>query len=136
MITYIDASVLLRIILREDRPIESWSEITPVSSELIRVECLRTLDRLRTAVDIDDSIHSAQRVSVLDALGGFSLAPISPQILDRAADPFPTTIGTLDAIHLATALQLRHEFPAIAFATHDRELRVAALAMGFEVLGV
>jgi spermidine synthase len=29
---------------------------------------------------------------------------VSPAVLRRAADPFPTPLGTLDAIHLATAV--------------------------------
>jgi hypothetical protein len=61
---------------------------------------------------------------------------MTDSVLARAADPFPTDLGSLDAIHLATALELRHEFPTLTFATHDRQLAIAALAMGFEVLGV
>jgi predicted nucleic acid-binding protein len=71
----------------------------------------------------------------LTALSAFALAPVAASILERAADPFPTALGTLDAIHLATALQLRDEYPALAFATHDRELATAARSVGFTVEG-
>ena len=135
MITYVDASVLLRVILREESPLASWREITPVSSELIRVECLRVVDRARAAFGFDDSTSSDQRAAVLLALSAFTLAPVAGPILERAADPFPTALGTLDAIHLATALQLRDDFPTLTFATHDRELAIAARSMGFEVDG-
>jgi predicted nucleic acid-binding protein len=134
--TYVDASVLLRVVLREDSPLASWRDISPVSSELIRVECLRVIDRARAAFGTDDGTSSKQRAAVLTALSTFALTPVSGSILERAADPFPTALGTLDAIHLATALQMRDEYPGLAFATHDRELATAARAVGFDVQGV
>ena len=48
----------------------------------------------------------------------------------------PTTLGTLDAIHLASALVLREEVPDLVFATHDRQPAIGARALGFEVIGV
>ncbi len=52
----------------------------------------------------------------------------------RAAEPLPTTLGTLDALHLASALLVRASDLELAFATHDLELAIAAGAMGFEIL--
>jgi hypothetical protein len=57
-------------------------------------------------------------------------------VLERAAEPFPTVLGSLDAVHLASALLIRPDIPDLAFATHDVELGTAARAMDFEVLGV
>jgi len=135
LITYVDASVLLRVIQGAPETLGSWSALSPVASDLIRVECLRVIDRARTLQQVDDLVSSQHRSSVLAALRAFSLAPVSSSILERAADPFPTAVGTLDAIHLATALQLREEYPGLGFATHDRELAMAARAVGFEVEG-
>lgn len=135
MTTYVDASVLLRIVLVEPGRLTTWRDIEPVSSELIRVECLRTLDRARVAVGVQDETIARRRVDVLDLLQTFTLAPISAPVLERAADPFPTAIGSLDAIHLATALRLREELPDLAFATHDSGLAIAARSMGFNVIG-
>jgi predicted nucleic acid-binding protein len=135
MIAYVDASVLLRIILAEADPLPSWQTIEPVSSELIRVEALRVLDRARLAFQHDDEEAAEYRAAALETLRALSLAPISTSVLERAADPFPTSLGTLDAIHLATALEIRDEFPDLRFATHDRELATAARSVGFEVQG-
>ncbi len=135
MITYVDASVVLRVIHDEPGALPSWREIMPVSSDLVRVECLRAIDRARMTRRVDDATSSAHRAAVLATIATFSLAPISASILERAAEPFPTALGTLDAIHLATALHLRDEFPSLAFATHDRELATAAVAVGFDVQG-
>ena len=61
-------------------------------------------------------------------------------ILRVAAQPFPTIIAALDAIHLATAMAYRAahfvEERPLLFATHDHQLARAARAMNFEVVGV
>jgi hypothetical protein len=46
-------------------------------------------------------------------------------------------LGTLDAIHLATAsLWLEQNEVALTMATHDEALAIAARAIGFDVVGV
>ena len=135
MITYVDASVVLRLVQGEPGVLESWSDLTPVSSQLTRTECLRVIDRARITGATNDQVASHHRATALGVLATFSLAPVTDSTLERAADPFPTALGTLDAIHLATALQLREEFPDLEFATHDRELAIAARAVGFSVTG-
>lgn len=58
-------------------------------------------------------------------------------MLSRAALPLPTTLGTLDAIHLATAALWReHQSAEIAMATHDEALATAARASGLSVIGM
>jgi hypothetical protein len=58
-------------------------------------------------------------------------------VLARAAQPFTTVLGTLDALHLATALLFRdREAPDLVFATHDGALAIAARAHGMNVVGV
>ena len=48
----------------------------------------------------------------------------------------PMPLGTLDALHLATALIWRDRIgPLPAVATHNTVLGSAARAFGFEVLG-
>lgn len=72
---------------------------------------------------------------MLEAVDGFSLVPIGRPVLERAAEPFPTTLGSLDAIHMASALLVRADFDDLVFATHDEELALAARAEGFRVHG-
>lgn len=135
MTTYVDASVVMRIVLGEPDPLPDWHAITPVSSELVRVECLRVLEHARIRLRLDDAQSARYRGDVLELLRTFALAPVSESILERAGDPFPTSLGTLDAIHLATALELGAEFADLRLATHDRELAQAARAMGVDVIG-
>jgi hypothetical protein len=133
---YVDSSVLLRVVLGEPGRLRIWPRITsPVTSELIRLECLRTIDRARIRLRLEDEDVADRRAAVLDAIETFSLVPIGPRILERAAEPFPTMLGSLDAIHLASALLIRDGFDDLPLATHDWELAVAARAVGFHVHG-
>jgi predicted nucleic acid-binding protein len=133
---YVDSSVLLRVVLGEPGRLHIWTRIsTPVASELIRLECLRTIDRARIRFRLGDGEVTARRAAVLEAIDTFVLVPIQPAVLERASDPFPTLLGSLDAIHLATALLVRDRFEELALATHDETLSLAARAVGFRVHG-
>ena len=53
-----------------------------------------------------------------------------------AAQPMPTELGTLDAIHLATALLWKDMTRAnLIMATHDTALALGAQAHGLSVVG-
>jgi len=135
LIRYIDSSVVLRILFDEPDRFRDWADQQPVSSELLRVECLRVVDRARMSHGLNDATASRLRADAIDLVSRLALVPVSRRLLDRAAEPFPTLLGTLDAIHLATALALRDDEPDLGFATHDRELAAAARAVGFSVSG-
>jgi len=134
---YVDASVLLRVVLRERGALREWQQSTRlVSSELIRLECLRTIDRARIRERFGDEEVAERRGGLLDALRSIELLPIDRVVLERAAGQFPTSLGTLDALHLASALVAREEVPDLILGTHDRELAAAAHSVGFRVAGV
>lgn len=127
---------MLRVVLAEDDALPRWERLRPISSEVITVECLRAIERLRWTTSVDAAVLAERRATVLTVLKGFQLVAISNPVLERAGDPFPVFVATLDAIHLATATILREDAPDLAFATHDVKLGAAARAMGFEVTGV
>jgi predicted nucleic acid-binding protein len=134
---YVDSSVLIRLIFGEPHPLVSWTQVeTAVSSELVQVECLRTIDRASFDSRLPDDDLAFRRSSAFELLERISIVPIGSEVLDRAAGPFPTSIGTLDAIHLSSALLVRDHFEDLVFATHDRALGIAARAMGFQVEGI
>lgn len=136
MTVYVDSSVLLRVVLGEAGRLREWRRIDrPISSVLIRLECLRTIDRARLRLGLPDSEVAERRAAVIEQMTGFDLVPVDPPVLERAADPFPTELGSLDALHLATALLLRARTPSLALATHDQQLATAARASGLRVLG-
>ncbi|MBI3770824.1 MAG: type II toxin-antitoxin system VapC family toxin [Deltaproteobacteria bacterium] len=137
MILYVDSSVLLRVVLHERGRLREWARSRRwISSQLVRTECLRTIDRARLRFGLTDDQVAIRRGAILEYLRAFDLIALDSGVLERAADPFPTSIGTLDAVHLASAMLARAIEPALAFATHDRELGLAARAAGFRVFGV
>jgi len=136
VIAYVDASVLLRLVLGEPGRLAKWREVeTAVSSALAEVEVVRTLDRLRVRAELTPEETADRRGTAYRLLEAVSLADVSTPILRRAADPFPTPLSTLDAIHLATALAWRDARREVVMATHDAQLALAARACGFEVIG-
>ncbi len=137
MIAYVDSSVLLRVVLSQSDRLREWSAIQQaVTSAITEVECLRTLDR-RFQQGLLDTVDLADRRGlVLRLLERMDRVDVSPAILRRAADPFPTPLGTLDAIHLATAILWREgRAQAPVLVTHDGQLATAARAVGLATLG-
>lgn len=137
MIAYLDSSVLLRLVLGQPGALKEWSSVEEgVTSALTQVECLRTLDRLRVAERIPDEALASRREAIFGLLATLSVVDVAGVILDRAAQPLPTALGTLDAIHLATA-QLWRERTSVelTMATHDTALATAARSLGMSVVG-
>lgn len=137
MIVYLDSSVLLRIILRQSNALKQWRAIERgIASALVEVECLRTLDRLRLAEGLDDDAIARRRETVFRLLEAIEVVEPTGPVLQRAAQPLPTALGTLDAIHLATALLWRESTGAdLIMATHDEALATAAKASGLRIIG-
>jgi predicted nucleic acid-binding protein len=138
MIAYVDSSVLLRIVLGQPDALTEWPTIRQgVASALVMTESLRTLDRLRLRTHIADEDIALRRATILELLASVNVVDVDQVILERAAQPMPTELGTLDAIHLATALlwrdMTRNE---LVMATHDAALAVGARAHGLRVVGV
>lgn len=135
LFAYIDSSVVLRILLPQSDAIPDLRRWRLFSSQLVDVEVRRTLQRYH-AEHLLSAASFARRVNewnlVRDAI---DLIPISNGIMQRAAEPFPTLIKTLDAIHLATAIGWAGQKQApVIILTHDRPLGIAASACGFTVV--
>jgi predicted nucleic acid-binding protein len=137
--TYVDTSVLLRIVLQEPDPLVEWPDIQiGLTSALLRVECCRALDRLVRDRKITDEQHAARLTDVDEMLALMLVLPITPAVLRIASRRFGVRVDTLDAIHLATAEDYRATHPtneAPLFATHDTTLATAARHIGFDVIG-
>lgn len=138
MITYLDSSVVLRIVLGAPAPLAGWRDIEQsIASSLLRLECLRTLERMRLAEKTPAEVIAIRKKTVDHLMTAVDLFDVTNGILQRAAQRFVAPLKTLDAIHLATALTFRHERQEnLAFATHDEQLGRAANALDFPVLGV
>lgn len=137
MNAYVDTSALLRLVLREAGSLDDLRSFDRlVSSELIGVESRRTIDRMRLQGALSAEDAAARLAVVNDWLEAIDLVLLRAPVLNRAGEPLPTPIGTLDAIHLATALVWRERFrEPLVVATHDGALALAARSFGFEVRG-
>lgn len=121
---YLDSSALLKLVHqeRESDLLEQWlsQDLTMpmVSSQLARIEVIRATRRLNA-----DALPEA--VALLDSL---DLIPISTDIVERASLIGDSTLRSLDAIHLASALAIQHELTS--FVAYDARLAQAATAAG------
>jgi predicted nucleic acid-binding protein len=137
MTVYVDTSVVLRILLHETDPVGIWGQWNKAySSVLWRVEALRTVDRLRLTQEISDSEVAELVRDIQITHETLAIHPVTNQVLRRASETFPTVVGTLDAIHLATALSIREIENVDLLLTHDSQLATAARSLGFEVMGI
>jgi predicted nucleic acid-binding protein len=128
---YLDASALIKFIRAEPETgaLRRWRTSLPggtelLTSELSRLEVTRTM--LRAGVD-----H--QRVPYLagEALRGLYVVDLTSTVLARAVAYRVAQVGSLDAIHLASADPFRSELTE--FVTYDKELARAAVHLGFPV---
>src|SRR5215472_1614997 len=138
MTVYLDASVVVRKLQREAGSLKDWGQWERAcSSELLRVEVLRAVDRARLRGALTDNEVVDIVIKARAILDGLELLQLSPSILNRAAQSFLTPLGTLDALHLATAVRLVESTGIeLTFFTHDPELATAARSMNFAVEGV
>ena len=101
------------------------------------MECLRTLDRLKSREGIADSEIATRREAVFRLVEEMEIVEPTRPVHARASQPLPTPLGTFDAIHLATALLWQEkERKDLVMATHDMALGIAARACGLRVAGV
>jgi predicted nucleic acid-binding protein len=99
---YVDSSVVLRHILNDDPALAGITTFDMVgSNDLLLIECQRVLQRERMEAHLDDRQYCESFVLLETILDSLYLIELGPAVKRRAAGPFPTVIGALDAIHLA-----------------------------------
>ena len=118
---YVDTSVVLAHLLAEDRrpPDRLWDEVL-VASELVEYETWVRLHRARLAASHGEAARAT--------LGRVRLIALAPPVLERAREPFPVPVRTLDALHLATVSFLSSMAP-VRVATYDDRMAKAATAL-------
>lgn len=128
---YLDSSALLKFVRpeAETTALRSWrAALAPgtalVTNELAELEISRTLRR--AGVD-----HQQVPYVTGQVLRGLHLVDLTRTVLARAMT-YRSRLGSLDAIHLATADRLRHELTA--FVTYDGEQRAAAADIGLPIV--
>jgi predicted nucleic acid-binding protein len=123
-VIYVDSSIALAELLSEKkRPSATFWAAPMASSRLLEYEVTVRLNAL----------GSRPRVLKLarDLLDTVKIIDLDAAVLARALEPFPISVRTLDAIHLATMVFLRRRGFTIELATYDQRLGDAATALGF-----
>lgn len=127
MAYYVDTSALVKLIVAETETtaLRRWltkADQVLVTSDLSRTELMRAVRR--AAPD------RAPRVrEVLDA---FTLTQLTPAVFSEAGRLDPLGLRTLDALHLASALNLDDDLEGIV--TYDHRMADAATTNGIAVL--
>lgn len=138
MIAYLDSSVLLRVLLNQPGKLKEFRTIEKaVASVLLKTECLRVLDRLRITGVLSEKNYLTAVNDLYEACASVETVKITTSLLNRAGASMPVALGTLDAIHLSSALIWTETTEkSLSFLTHDKQLGKAAAALGFRVFGV
>ena len=138
MVFYLDSSVLLRVLFKEATALKEFTRIEEaISSELLRVECLRTIDRIRIEQKLSEDEYVVRASLLHTFLSKVEFIPLAKEILNRASQPFPTILGSLDAIHLSSLVLYRERVASeVTLCTHDSSLGRAASALNVPVLGL
>ena len=137
MTVYLDTSVILSRLLNQDNQLTAWGRWDACyTSALTHLEFYRTLDRMRLTGALTDQERVDLQEQFLVVWEALHRVTLSPLILERAAAAMPTVLGTLDALHLVTALQVGEALHLkVTLLTHDEQLATAARAMGLAVSG-
>lgn len=133
MIVYLDSTLVMRQLVGSKTPWAGWGNWkTAYASTLMRTECSRTANLLRMSGKLDDAQRARLGAWIERVCESVTLVPVTESVLRRAADAFPTAVGTTQAIHLATLLELQSSHGVTCMlATADEELQRAAESMGF-----
>jgi uncharacterized protein len=130
-VIYFDSSALLKFVKpeKESQSLRAWRVAQPTDAELVTsqlavLEISRTL--VRAGVD-----HQRVPYVAGQAVRGLFLVDVTSTVLTRARSYGIRRLGSLDAIHLATADPFLGEITA--FVTYDGELADAATEFGLPV---
>jgi predicted nucleic acid-binding protein len=123
---YLDTSVALAHLLAEDRrPADAlWSE-TIFASRLLEYELWTRIYARRLVASHGDAVRAL--------LARVALLELAQPVLERALEPFPVALRTLDALHLASADFLRRQGQAVAIASYDERMLEAARLLHFPI---
>ena len=127
MATYLDTSALTKLVVAEEESpaLVAWlaeADREATTCDLARTELLRAVRRVAPVQDLRAWLI-LERVSIVE---------MTKPVLRQAGLLDPPVLRSLDAIHLAAALDLGDDLKAMV--TYDERLAAAASANGIRVL--
>lgn len=139
MILYAESSAVLSWLLGENdgetvRRSLADAEVV-VTSELTLVECDRTLHRGHVLGHLSPAWVAELRAARRQVAQRWLVIRLTRKIVERARRPLPEEpIRSLDALHLASALETAELAPGIRLLSLDERVRRSGEALGFELL--
>lgn len=132
---YLESSGVLAWLLGQARGREVSSAVDAaravLTSELTYVEIERALVRAQTQAVLDEGDGRRLRGLLRRVRASWMSMAVSEKVLARAGRPFPVEpVRTLDAIHLATALEFTEGFHDLRVLSLDRRIVENARALG------
>lgn len=122
-LVYMDTSAFVKLVIAEPETEALIAALAPetrmVASEILEVETVRAARRARGQEAAD---------SARAQLAGVRLLPLTAQVRRRASELDPDTLRSLDAIHIATALDLGEHLDCIY--AYDTRMTAAAATLG------
>jgi predicted nucleic acid-binding protein len=121
-VIYIDTSVLLAQLWAEDtRPdLDLWSNEL-IASRLLVYE---TWNRIHSR-----GLSGSHGSAAQELLSRINMLELAPDVLARAAEPFPIAVRTVDALHLSSVVFLIERHQQVELATYDARMAEAARRM-------
>jgi len=103
---------------------EFWQE-TLVSSRLLEYELWTRIHARK--------LSESHREDARQLIGRLAMLELLVPVLNRALDPFPVPLRTLDALHIASIEFLRGQGHKLELATYDKRMLQAARKMGIPI---
>jgi predicted nucleic acid-binding protein len=123
---YLDASAIVKLMVLEDE------------TAALEADAANRSGLLTSRLGITEVRRAARRAGgrrllqhVEDVLEALVVLEMTPAMFDRATSLAHSTLRTLDALHLAAALEL--DLPSLDFITYDARLADAARRHGLSV---
>ena len=132
---YLETSVALQVLLREPEYEEQLDLLEQaeriVTSALTLAEVNRVIRRFVSQKILTEG-KAQELIGILETQSrGWDVLEISSNILNRAGEHFPVgPIRTLDAIHLASALELKRIFPDLKVLSSDSRIIENLIPLG------
>ncbi len=127
MAFYVDTSALVKLVVAESDTValRSWlvaGDRDYVACDLVRTELMRVVRRV-----VPDRALLARQV-----LESVTLVEVTTAVFEEAGRLDPPTLRSLDALHLAAALDLADDLEGVV--TYDERLAEAAMSNGVAVV--
>ena len=139
MILYAESSAVLAWLFGEARGAMALDVLrdsrSVFASELTLVESHRAIHSAIATGRLSRSEGEEARLQLETETIPWTVHDLSAEVTQRASRGFPREpVRALDALHLATALEISAFRPDLKLFSFDRRVRENAVALGFEVL--